>query len=71
MYLVLSNYASIYIANHEIQQTERAIQEQVKVNEGLSLQVMELSDPDRILSMAKEMGMILDENNVRFTHTSN
>lgn len=71
IYLLLSNYASIYIANHEIQQNERAIQEQMKVNEGLSLQVMELSDPERILSMAKDMGMVLDENNVKFTHTNN
>ncbi|MDQ0253824.1 cell division protein FtsL [Evansella vedderi] len=70
LYFVLSNYASIYIANHQIQQSESEIQTQLKVNEGLSLQVMELSDPERILSEAKAMGMILDENNVRFTHTN-
>ena len=70
LYFLLSNYASIYMTNHEIIQTETVIQEQGSVNEGLSLQVMELSDPERILSKAKDMGMILNEDNVKFTHNS-
>ncbi|UTR10976.1 cell division protein FtsL [Evansella sp. LMS18] len=66
--LILSNYASIYMTNHQIQQTEVEISQQTGVNEALSLQVMELSDPERILSEAKDMGMVLNEENVRFTH---
>ncbi|MBU9720449.1 MULTISPECIES: cell division protein FtsL [Bacillaceae] len=69
-YLVLSNYASIYMANHQIQQAELQIQEQQSVNEGLGLQVMELSDPERILDKAKDMGMVLREENVRYTHSN-
>ncbi|ADU30856.1 cell division protein FtsL [Evansella cellulosilytica] len=71
LFMVISNYASIYITNHQIQQTERGIQQQVNANEALNLQVMELSDPERILSEAKEMGMVLDPNNVRYTHSNN
>ncbi|MBU9712415.1 cell division protein FtsL [Evansella tamaricis] len=69
-FLVLTNYASIYMTNHQIQQTETDIREQLSVNEGLDLQVMELSDPERILAMAEDMGMVLDEENVRYTHSN-
>ena len=68
MYAVISNYASLYVTNHEIRQNESYIQEQIKVNEGLALQVRELTDPERILSEARGMGMILNEDNVKFTH---
>ncbi|WP_096435511.1 cell division protein FtsL [Alteribacter populi] len=65
-YMMVSNYASIYIANHHIQQTEQVIAEQTTVNDGLTLQVKELSDPDRILQIAQnELGMELDDQNVR------
>ncbi|MBM7095872.1 cell division protein FtsL [Bacillus sp. H-16] len=65
-YVMLSNYATIYIANHEIQKTERSITEQSSVNEGLSLQVKDLSEPDRILHIAQaELGMELNDQNVR------
>ncbi|TMW73119.1 cell division protein FtsL [Alteribacter natronophilus] len=70
-YIVVSNYASIYIANHEIQQTEMAIADQSTVNEGLSLQVKGLSDPDRILSIAGEMGMTLNDQNVNLIQNRN
>src|SRR5690554_2447937 len=70
LYLIVSNYASIYLTNHEIQQNEVSIQEQININEGLGLQVMELTDPTRILSEAKEMGMFLNEDNVKFTHSN-
>src|SRR5690554_1745145 len=70
LYLIISNYASIYLTNHEIQKNEVSIQEQTTINEGLGLQVMELTDPKRILSEAKEMGMILNGGNVKFTHSN-
>lgn len=70
MYAVISNYASLYVTNHEIQQNEISIQEQIKTNEALALQVRELTDPKRILLEAKGMGMILNEDNVKFTHSN-
>ncbi|MDG5788295.1 septum formation initiator family protein [Evansella sp. AB-P1] len=71
LYLVISNYATIYMTNHQIQQSEYEIQQQLSVNDGLTLQVMEMSDPDVILSRAKEMGMTLDDGNVKFAHPTN
>ncbi|SDY76274.1 cell division protein FtsL [Evansella caseinilytica] len=70
LYNVVSNYASIYVLNHQIQQQEQKIEDQRNVNESLSLQVTELSDPERILSEAKAMGMVLDDKNVKFTHSN-
>ncbi|MFA9557356.1 cell division protein FtsL [Evansella sp. AB-rgal1] len=70
LYFVLSNYATIYVTNHQIQKSELEIHNQLSVNEGLQLQVMELSDPETILSKAKEMGMGLHNENVRFTHSN-
>jgi len=63
---IISNYAFIYQSNLEIHQTERAIQQQMQINEGLQLQVIELSAPDRILHIATEtLGMTLNDNNVK------
>ena len=65
-YLVLSAYASTYIANKEIHQLQTSINEQVQKNEALRLQVTELSAPDRILKIAtEELGMTLNDQNVR------
>ncbi|UCZ51832.1 cell division protein FtsL [Bacillus shivajii] len=71
LYLVLSNYASMYMVNHQIQQTETEISQQASVNQGLELQVKELSDPDRILAEAKSMGMELRVDDVRSIHVNN
>lgn len=67
LYLIISNFASIYLTNYEIQQNEQFIEEQINVNEGLELQVKELSDPVRILQEAEKMGMVLNEENVRYS----
>lgn len=63
---VVNNYASIYSTNQEVYQLEAVIQQQTQQNEGLSLQVVELSAPDRILDLASEqLGMTLDDNKVK------
>ncbi|WP_096199253.1 cell division protein FtsL [Bacillus sp. FJAT-45350] len=63
---ILANYASIYTVNQEIHTLERSIQQQAQVNDGLQLQVVELSAPDRILHIATEkLGMTLDDNKVK------
>jgi cell division protein FtsL len=65
-YLIISTYASIYIANNEIHALERSINNQVTNNEALQLQVTELSAPDRILQIATEqLGMTLNDKNVK------
>ncbi|ADC48212.1 Divisome protein FtsL [Alkalihalophilus pseudofirmus OF4] len=64
--LMLHNYASIYSLNKDVHQLQGTIAEQSQVNEGLSLQVVELSAPDRILDIATgELGMSLDDNKVK------
>lgn len=67
LYLIISNFASIYLTNYEIQRNETSIEQQLRVNEGLGLQVKELSDPVRILAEAEKMGMVLNEENVKYT----
>ncbi|PRO65320.1 cell division protein FtsL [Alkalicoccus urumqiensis] len=67
--LIISNYSQIYSANAEIQTTEAAVTAQADQNEALTLQVKELSDPERILSIAKnELGMTLDNSQVKVLH---
>jgi cell division protein FtsL len=64
--LLVNNYATIYSMNREVNQLEATVQQQTQVNEGLTLQVVELSAPDRILHIASEkLGMSLDDNKVK------
>jgi cell division protein FtsL len=62
---IVSNQVAIYEANKQIQQLEAKIQEQKKYNNDLSVQVQELSTYERILEKAKELGLSLNENNVK------
>jgi cell division protein FtsL len=62
---MISNQVAIYKANKQIQQLEATIQEQKKYNNDLSVQVQELSTYERILEKAKELGLSLNENNVK------
>lgn len=65
-YLIISNYASIYIVNNEIHTLQTSINTQMINNEALQLQVTELSAPTRILEIATEqLGMTLDDKNVK------
>jgi cell division protein FtsL len=62
---IISNQAAIYEINAEIQETSRIIQNQKKVNADLAMQVEELSTYERIWAKAKELGLKLNENNVK------
>jgi cell division protein FtsL len=62
--IVAKSY-TVYQANVEIQKTEAKIEEQTKLNSDLHLQVEELSTYDRIWEKAKELGLTLDQNNVK------
>ncbi|EZH67147.1 hypothetical protein DH09_04225 [Bacillaceae bacterium JMAK1] len=62
---MISNYANIYGQNSSIDTLERDIAAQQERNAGLDLQVAELSDPERILHLAQEHGMELNEANVQ------
>jgi cell division protein FtsL len=60
---IVSNQATIYDMNKDIQDIEAKIQEQEKVNSDLEVQVAELSTYERIWEIAtKELGLQLNDN---------
>ncbi|WP_422123605.1 cell division protein FtsL [Planococcus sp. X10-3] len=63
--LVLQNQSTIQATTHEIQTIENDIGEIQRQNTDLSVQVSELSTYERIWSKAKELGLKLDEQNVK------
>lgn len=62
---IVSNNASLYDVNVEIQKLEASIQEQSKKNEDLQVQVKELSTYERIWAKAQQLGLKLNEKNVK------
>lgn len=62
---IISSSYSVYQANIEIQEIEAQIEKQTKLNSDLHVQVEELSTYDRIWEKAKELGLTLDQNNVK------
>ncbi|WP_100399424.1 cell division protein FtsL [Bacillus sp. FJAT-44742] len=64
--LIVTNYANIYSQEREISSLQNTVSQQQEINDGLHLQVAELSSPDRIMYYAKEeLGMQLKEEKVR------
>lgn len=62
---IVSNQSAIYETNKSIQQAEAKIDEQVKVNNDLKVEISELSTYERIWKKAAELGLMLNENNVK------
>ncbi|MCD4838429.1 cell division protein FtsL [Neobacillus sedimentimangrovi] len=62
---LISNQAKIYEMNKQIQKIEATVKEQQKVNGDLKVQVSELSTYERIYQKAKELGLVIHENNVK------
>lgn len=68
-FVLITNYAQMYMANHDIQQLENQIVQHESAIDGLSLQVKELSDPERILYIAKnDLEMSLRDDHVHVIH---
>jgi cell division protein FtsL len=63
--LVLQNQSVIQASTQEIQTIEHSIDEKVKQNTDLSVQVSELSTYKRIWAKANERGLKLNEQNVK------
>ncbi|MBZ5200309.1 cell division protein FtsL [Planomicrobium chinense] len=63
--LVLQNQSVIQASTQEIQKIEHSIDEKVKQNTDLSVQATELSTYERIWAKAKELGLKLNEHNVK------
>jgi cell division protein FtsL len=62
---IISNQSAIYKTNKEIQQVEASIDNQSRVNSDLNVQVKEMSRYERIVKKAAELGLKLNENNVK------
>lgn len=62
---IIGNQVAIYELNKDIQKTSASISDQKLVNDDLQAQVDKLSSYDRILKKAKELGLKLNENNVK------
>jgi cell division protein FtsL len=62
---IVSNSVALYETNLDIQKLEAKIQNQQRVNNDLKVQVKELSTYERIWAKAKELGLALNENNVK------
>lgn len=62
---IISNQVSIYEINKDMQVTTAYIQKQERINNDLRMQVEELSTYERIWAKAKELGLKLNENNVK------
>lgn len=62
---VISAQSEIYKVNKDIQEVKSSITDMEKVNGDLKVQVKELSNYDRIMLKAKELGLMLNENNVK------
>jgi cell division protein FtsL len=62
---IISAQASIYEVNKDILTMETTISEHQKVNTDLKTQVSELSTYEHILDKARELGLKLNENNVK------
>jgi cell division protein FtsL len=64
-YHMISAQASIYEVKKDIVTMEKTIGEQKKVNNDLEMQVSELSTYERIWEKARDLGLKLNENNVK------
>jgi cell division protein FtsL len=65
---LISNQAEIYQVNKDIQEVQTSINEVAKVNNDLQVQVSELSTYERLWEKAKQMGLVINENNVKVVH---
>ncbi len=63
---IVSNQANLFAHSRDIGQLQEKMDTQSKVNQQLSVQVTELSAPERIISYAKnKLGLKLDVKNVK------
>lgn len=62
---IITNQYALYTLNKDIQKTEAAITEQQTINNDLNAEVSELSRYERIWERASQLGLTLDENNVK------
>jgi len=62
---IITAQAEIYTTNKDIQDLETSIVSQQNINNDLSIQISQMSTYERVWEKAKELGLTLDETNVK------
>jgi cell division protein FtsL len=62
---IITAQAEIYSTNKEIQDLEATVVNQQNINNDLSIQVSQMSTYERVWEKAKELGLTLNETNVK------
>lgn len=62
---IITAQAEIYSTNKEIQQLESTVLAQENVNNDLTIQVSQMSTYERVWEKAKELGLTLNDSNVK------
>ncbi|MDG5470197.1 cell division protein FtsL [Jeotgalibacillus sp. ET6] len=62
---IITAQAEIYNTNKDIQNLETTIVSQQNINDDLSIQISQMSTYERVWEKAKELGLTLDEANVK------
>lgn len=68
---IVKTQAAIFDTNIKIQELKNEVAKKKQHNSELKMKIDELSTYERIWEKAKELGLNLDSNNVKFTDTSN
>ncbi|WP_158095015.1 cell division protein FtsL [Gottfriedia luciferensis] len=67
---IIKTQAAIYNTNLEIQNVKNEVAKEKQHNSELKMKIDELSTYERIWQKAKELGLNIDSNNVKFTDTT-
>ncbi|GGI14434.1 cell division protein FtsL [Gottfriedia solisilvae] len=68
---IVKTQAAIFDTNIKIQQVKNEVAKEKQHNSELKMKIDELSTYDRIWQKAKELGLKIDSNNVKFTDSGN
>lgn len=68
---IVKTQAAIYDTNLKIQSIKNDVAKQKQHNSELKMKIDELSTYERIWQKAKDLGLNIDSNNVKYTDTSN
>jgi cell division protein FtsL len=68
---IIKTQAAIFDTNIKIQNVKNEVAKEKQHNSELKMKIDELSTYERIWQKAKDLGLNIDSNNVKFTDTSN
>ena len=63
--IIIQNSIALHDVNTKTNQLQRDIQAQIERNNELDAKILELSNPERILKKAEELGLMINEKNIQ------